>query len=366
MGEDGVPVTGKSDRFDSRSDSEKKEWVLRFLSGGCTRYVFGCNQWGLSISENISIDGFIDDVVNFEQYGGYPVLRSGTASKDSMVLSTVVLGRPVTAREFLNRNGFNNLDYFAFLKHSPVRLRGFEYWAGAETSLASNAGKFAWLRSILVDDESIHTFDRIMSFRKSLDLNEMIDFSAREDKQYFESFMRYPPNGVFYDVGAYDGATSLAYVENAGSYGELHLFEPSEANRNLARKKLEGMRDVFIHDPLLGGDCRMTRFVEAGSGSRETVNDGVDVKMVTLDSLSLTPPTFIKVDIEGAELDFLSGARTAISTHRPVIAIACYHAFDHLWQIAEMVLSMNSNYEVYLRQYNEGITETDLFFVPKG
>lgn len=78
----------------------------------------------------------------------------------------------------------------------------------------------------------------------------------------------------------------------------------------------------------------------------------VRVDCVTLDeSLKDRNPSFIKFDIEGAELDALEGARDVISRCRPVLAVSVYHEQAHLWQIPLALSEICSDYSYYLRPH---------------
>jgi len=89
------------------------------------------------------------------------------------------------------------------------------------------------------------------------------------------------------------------------------------------------------------------------------------VEIRTLDSLQLSAVDFIKVDIEGAELDFLVGAEQTLRKLQPQIAIAAYHSVDHIRRITHTVLEFMPNARLYLRHYTEGSDETDIFFIPE-
>ena len=355
----------RPERMDVRTELEMKDWVQEYLHGAGKRYVFGCNQWGASIAEHVRVDGFIDDLVSVETFAEVPVVRSADADRSSMVVSAIIHARPLFAREFLKHSGFDYLDYFSLLKHWNAPLEEVVFWGDRSEKLKIHADQFASLSTLFKDSTSVGTYERIMALRTTLDLNVMTPFDNRQDEQYFETFFEYPPHGVFYDVGAYDGATSLEFVKRSPDYKAVHVFEPSAHNREAASTRLSHLANLHIHGKLLGHDCRMARVSEAGSSSKESP-DGQVVEMASLDSLTIDPPTFIKVDIEGAELSFLAGARATIKQHKPVIAIACYHDIDHIWQIPELVLCIQPDYDVYLRHYTEGVTESVLFFVPRG
>lgn len=350
-------------RMDSRDWDQRAEWVERYLQPSTDRHVLGCNAWALSIARAVGVKAIIDDVVSFESYEGVPVIRSAEVPTNAMVVSAIVGERPISAMIFLRGSGFDALDYYSFLKLSGRPLKAVPFWGGFEEDYSVNEGQYQWLRERLSDDVSRDTFDRIRAFRRSFDLNHMSPFANRQSDQYFEDFIPYPAEGVFYDVGSFDGFTSREFVRHSGRYASIHAFEPSPANAAMVTQALGDLGNVTVHRLMLGSREGETRIVEDGSSSRESAEQGQPVSIRTLDSLQLDPPTFMKIDIEGAELDFLEGARDTISTHAPTIAIACYHAPTHLWKIPRFVLNLVPDYEVYLRHYTEGVTETVLTFV---
>jgi hypothetical protein len=76
------------------------------------------------------------------------------------------------------------------------------------------------------------------------------------------------------------------------------------------------------------------------------------VDLVCLDeALSGVEPTYIKMDIEGAELDALTGARGIIERYTPVLAICSYHLQNHLWKVPLLIRSFSDKYEFLLRPH---------------
>jgi hypothetical protein len=74
-------------------------------------------------------------------------------------------------------------------------------------------------------------------------------------------------------------------------------------------------------------------------------------------------PTFIKMDIEGAEIEAIKGARYTISKFKPDLAIAVYHKIEHLWEVPLLIKSLKNNYKFYLRSYEHFNQETVLYAV---
>lgn len=74
-------------------------------------------------------------------------------------------------------------------------------------------------------------------------------------------------------------------------------------------------------------------------------------------------PTYIKMDIEGAEPEALAGLTKTISTYKPKLAICLYHRPSDMWTIPQQILSMNQDYTFYCKK-SATCAEFVLFAVP--
>lgn len=72
------------------------------------------------------------------------------------------------------------------------------------------------------------------------------------------------------------------------------------------------------------------------------------------------PVTFIKMDIEGAELEALKGAQETIKKYRPTLAISIYHRPQDIVELPEYIKTLIPEYKLYLRNYHLDHTETVL------
>ena len=73
--------------------------------------------------------------------------------------------------------------------------------------------------------------------------------------------------------------------------------------------------------------------------------------------------TFIKMDVEGAELQSLMGAQNTIQRYRPKLAICIYHKREDMTQIPLYIKSLIPDYKLYVRHYSNNVNETVLYAV---
>ena len=178
----------------------------------------------------------------------------------------------------------------------------------------------------------------------------------------------------FVDCGAYRGDTLEQLIDANKTVEASALFEPDADNfAVLARVSRE--RRQAIRDSLLLWPCAVTAksgSVSFASGLDEASSIRSDaettVAAVALDDVLVGwRPSFIKMDIEGAEVDALNGARRTIAEYRPDLAICVYHRPDHLWAIPLLLASWPEmrGYGFYLRSHGFNGFDTVLYVTPK-
>jgi FkbM family methyltransferase len=141
------------------------------------------------------------------------------------------------------------------------------------------------------------------------------------------------PGDVVYDVGANAGFFTLLASTLAGPSGAVYAFEPMERNLRYIREHLRLNRVANVHVVAMAISDRVgpVRFAAADNPAMGGLAAGGDmeVQSTTLDALASTiaPPSFIKMDIEGAEHAALTGAAALLRSARPVILLS-----EHGWE----------------------------------
>lgn len=136
------------------------------------------------------------------------------------------------------------------------------------------------------------------------------------------------------DAGACWGDTSIYFAEQAGVGGRVFSFEFLPANINIFKRNMQlnpefAGRVTLIPSPVWGTDGQELHYKDNGPGSRMNTAEGNTAITVSIDSMvreqNIPRIDFIKMDVEGAELEALKGAENTIRTHRPRMALCVYH-----------------------------------------
>lgn len=186
---------------------------------------------------------------------------------------------------------------------------------------------------------------------------------------YFEPWLPHSPEEVFVDVGAFNGRSSLDFMKwSGGLFKHIYLFEPDPRNMALCQKNLgpeHGDKITYVEAGLWHSRTEL-RFLAIHSTSSLICEQGqVTVPVVSLDEfLAGSPATFIKIDIEGAEMEALQGARRTIEKHRPKLAIAIYHKPRDIIDLPAYIQELVPDYTFTLRHYSLYEAETILYAVP--
>lgn len=158
----------------------------------------------------------------------------------------------------------------------------------------------------------------------------------KEADGYFK--LQTPKSGdVVVDAGAWTGHFTIIAARLVGRRGRVVAIEPQKVmcDRLNNRLKRLGLKNVtVVHSALF--DCRSELAVPTNNSSGfnvfEQSTGSVEAELVnlrTLDDilaeLGMERVSFVKMDIEGAELEALRGMNTTLSSMHPFVAIASYH-----------------------------------------
>ena len=186
--------------------------------------------------------------------------------------------------------------------------------------------------------------------------------------QYFDpEIITLSQDEIFADGGMYVGDTAEQFYKlSRGNYSHYYGFEPDKHNYAAANKTLAGKPNMTLISKGLWNCETRLGFTDGPVGtSRLNETDGniVDVTSLDLYFSDRASPTFIKMDIEGAELEALKGAERIIREHKPKLAICAYHKPEDVYTLPELAKSYRDDYKFYLRHYSITSFETVLYAI---
>ena len=170
----------------------------------------------------------------------------------------------------------------------------------------------------------------------------------------------------FLDCGGYTGDTVEQVLERVGTIDACAVFEPDSANYARMVERLAGLNgrigQRWLFPCAVADRAGIRAFSQGtGSGTLSAQGDAV-VQTVALDqAVPDFHPTYLKMDIEGAEPAALLGAKEIIVRDKPDLAVCVYHAVNHIWDIPLLLDSWDIGYQFYLRSYNACTMETVLY-----
>lgn len=272
---------------------------------------------------------------------GYPVLIA--------VFNHRVDTRPIMRR--LIQAGFS-----AFVPPLALVEAGFTdlpatYWMATREFLQTSKEDIHKVMDLWADDLSREIYLELLRLRMTGFCGPFLE--ADEKNQYFPADLPPLKNPVrFVDGGAFTGDTLESL--SAHAVEAVVAFEPDSENFAVLTRTLEKL------EPQLGTVCALpcglgkTLGVHRFSGSRGAAgsfdDDGEIVTVVSLDeTLFGFSPTYIKLDIEGAEMEALRGARRTIVESKPRLAVCNYHKPADFWEVPLMMKHLLPSHSLHLR-----------------
>jgi FkbM family methyltransferase len=228
----------------------------------------------------------------------------------------------------------------------------------------------------------LETFYENLSDRQSKDSFVAYLLSkTRQDMKYLPAVFdktQYFPAGMFklsadesyFDCGAFTGDTIAGFLKaTGGSYRQIWAAEPDRSNCAELMKyvKSENLTRIEVLNKGIYSYAGTLPFREDGTMLSMISEDAErHIAVDTIDEISGgAPVTYIKMDVEGVELQALQGAEQTIRRHRPVLGISIYHKRRDLIDIPGYIKTIVPEYRFYFRVHKKLAIDTVLYAVIK-
>ena len=160
------------------------------------------------------------------------------------------------------------------------------------------------------------------------------------------------------DIGAATGMYASHFAEHSKSvicfeavppvYEQLKKIKEKHNNvitHNLAVSNEVGLLDFYVDDKRLSNSS----FQNLVEGQK------IQVETTTIDSLKLVDVGFIKVDVEGVELDVLVGANDTIEEYKPTCMVEVYAKFNKYPVETTFEFFFNRDYRCFYNHRGQGL-----------
>ncbi len=284
---------------------------------------------------------------------------------DWLIVNTVdnnIVGRNIM--DFLRRIGIaivvRKILTIPYLKKtSKVPTKGM---LAARRFFVENRVRMDRICGLLEDERSKVVYKAVVEFRQTHRWRDKAVVDSFKEQYFAKEIVKISDDEVFVDCGAYTGDTALLFKKKVGGrYKKIICFEPDHFNyKMLMAKKI---KRLIAFNAGVWDKTDDLCFNERGATSSGISDKGdVQIKVRAIDDVKeCHDATFIKMDIEGSELNALKGAEKTIRENKPKLAICIYHSNEDMIRIAEYIHELNPEYKLYIRQYSYEGYETVLY-----
>lgn len=260
-------------------------------------------------------------------------------------LEYVLKNDPEMPYKFFPKNDWSEIDYFI-----KIMLKGAFFEGYTEKDFGSRWSRFEKIRSEVGNNLKFNFFKNYFSlfgFKSSV----YPDTGIFPDNYHLE-ILKKDNYDTCLDIGAYIGDS--AYIINKMLKPKtIYAFEPDVNNKIILSEniKLNKLTDKVIPVKFATGSKSGTAYFESvnASSSLNNKKTGNKVSIITIDDFvkveKIKKLDLIKMDIEGAELDTILGARASIAKFKPDLVIAIYHRGKHFFELPNILKNIVPGYK---------------------
>ena len=245
------------------------------------------------------------------------------------------------------------------------------------TSAKARIIEYQFTYDLLMDEQSRQVMQLYLNAATAGEFHELFTHSY-EAPAFFNRITEGLQVDTLIDCGAYDGDSIHDFVMSHPEYSHIIAVEPDSLNveKLHCRETRERFHNLSIVSKGLGSEIGEYRFRLSGASNSCFDADGESVvPITTLDAITETLFTqkipgrlFVKMDIEGSELDALKGARQLIRSYTPILAVCVYHREEDLIEIPKLIdeTAGKNSYDYHLGFHGLDLAELVFYAIPRA
>lgn len=230
-----------------------------------------------------------------------------------------------------------------------------------------NINELEKVYQIFEDDKSRQAFINILKGRITGN-NEFFSSCYTENQYFAEGVIKLGEEESFIDGGGFTGDSIAEFIKHSeNKFNKIYSFEPDRENYKKLLKSYENDNRIIAYNAGLFYCNKKIGFTNDMENLSNTINENFNdinsIEAVAIDNIIDDRVTFIKMDVEGSELDALKGAKAIILKYKPKLAICVYHKNEDIIEIPNFINELGLGYKFYLRHHSEGYYETVFYAV---
>ncbi len=293
-----------------------------------------------------------------------------------------------TKKDFFNalKNDSFEFDYSSLIKGLDNTSKEIIDNIIRRIKLANKNSKFILIEDYNAKEKEEYEKIQMEFFKKILknnDNNYQYKNYVLRKKHYFEPTVLYAKyfldkinnidnlkNKDIIDVGAYVGDSAILFSKYTDK--NVYAFEPLQGNFNEITRTIELNKSKNIIPVQFGlgsKEQKMIFYVDGARSGDKTKYTNLRKETVNIISLDTyvrknnLDVGLIKVDIEGAEQNFLQGAKETICSQKPVLLLSIYHNYDDFFKIKTLLESWNLGYKFQIAKLSNNRIYSDTVLI---
>jgi len=239
---------------------------------------------------------------------------------------------------------------------------------------AANRSDIETAFASLSDSESQRVFVGKLAYYLTLEKAHLDGIRSTKTIYFDPDVYELGQDEVVVDGGAFIGDTLESFLDACqGQFGAYFAFEPDRTSYSklAALAAADRSRITAVRAGLAGqtssaflletekADSRLLTGEESGSKK---------VEVIRLDEYfeGRREPSLIKMDIEGAEADALTGAKQLLKRASPTVAVSAYHFPTDLWTLPLLIKRLMPDSTIFLRHYTREVDDTVCYAITDG
>lgn len=333
----------------------KKPIVLYGMGNGADKIIKVLEDYGIKYSGVFASDGFVrDKIFHGFKISSYSYLKGQLG--EMIVLLCFGSNRAEVIDNILKISSEN--EFYA----PDVPVIGGELFT--EEYVREHSKELEWVYGLLADDLSRRTFENTVKYKISGKIDYLIDCETDPHEPY-DSFLKLSDNESFLDLGAYNGDTVTDFVNRTNGYRKITAVEPDFKTFKKLVRSTENFSNTECINAVISSFCGEGTFSMKHGRNSSALGGDTPVRFTTVDALAGSDGvTYIKMDIEGEELNAVAGAADTIRRHSPKMLISCYHRTEDIITIPKAVNDMKKDYRLYMRHFHSlPAWDTNYYFI---